>query len=59
VNAGGGILVPAIRRLEQVFDGLRQLSRSEPAGRAFKRRARRIENGMALPKGYSDSAGKC
>jgi hypothetical protein len=34
--AGGGILAVAIRRFQQVFDGVRQLSGGEPAGRAFK-----------------------
>ena len=34
--AGGGILPAAIRRLHQLFDRLRQLSRGELAGRAFE-----------------------
>src|SRR3954468_12918200 len=34
--AGGGILASAIRRLHQLSDRLRQLSRGELAGRAFK-----------------------
>ena len=33
---GGGVLVTAIGRPEQVLDLLRQLSGSEPAGRAFQ-----------------------
>src|SRR5258708_37925571 len=32
--AGGGVLAPAIRRLQHVFDLLRQLSGGEPEGRA-------------------------
>src|SRR5947208_5432861 len=31
-----GIVAPAIHRLQEIFDGLRQLSCSEPAGRAVK-----------------------
>ena len=36
VSVSGGVLAVAIRRLQQVFDRFRQLSRGEPAGRAFK-----------------------